>query len=217
MRTDWKELADSAKARSDIYGLLVNVFREEPTEALIEELRGPRFSGVFSDMEADMGDAFYSASLPEVTELLILEFTRLFIGPTGHISPHESVFVESDSGAGGLWGAKTVEVKKFIESTGLDYEPQYKGMPDHISVELELMQKLTEWESANWMLEEPVSAEQSISIQRMFLGNHLLCWVFELSDRIAAQAELDFYQVMAELLKQFMELERQDMIVDVAA
>lgn len=217
MRTDWKELADDAKVRSDMYGLLANVFREEPTEALIKELRDPGISGVFSDMEAKLGETFYSDPVPEVTERLMLEFTRLFIGPSGHISPHESVFVESDGGVGGLWGAKTVEVKKFIESTGLDYETRYKGIPDHISVELEFMQKMTEWESDNWMLEEAVSAEQSRSVQNLFLEDHLLCWVFELGDRISAQAESEFYRVMAELLKQFMNFERQDMQIDVAA
>ncbi len=45
MGTNWKELADSAKSRSEIYGLLTRVFREEPTEAFIKELRGPACRG----------------------------------------------------------------------------------------------------------------------------------------------------------------------------
>ena len=55
MGTDWEKLADSAKSRSEVYGLLTTVFREAPTEAFIKELRGPRLSGVFSDLEVELG------------------------------------------------------------------------------------------------------------------------------------------------------------------
>ncbi len=217
MRTDGKELADSARARSSIYELLATVFREEPTEAIIKELRGPRLSGVFSDMEVGLGEKFYNDPVPEVTESLILEFTRLFIGPGNHISPHESVYVEADSGAGGLWGAKTVEVKKLIESTGLDYEPQYTGIPDHISVELEFMHKLTELESNNWMQGDRKSATRCQSMQGQFLEQHLLRWTTPLYAAIIDQAELPFYREMAELLKTFMDFEQQGIVTHAAA
>lgn len=217
MGTDWKELADSAKSRSEIYGLLAAVFREEPTEAFIKELRGPRLSGAFSDMQIDLGKKFYNDPGSEVEEALVLEFTRLFIGPDHHISAHESIFTEADSGAGGLWGAKTVEVKKFIESTGLDYEPQFTGLPDHISVELEFMQKLTEWESDMWKQEDRNSAEYCLSVQRMFIEQHLSCWLPQFCDEVIAQAEIPFYRAMAELTKNYMEFEKQSIATDDAA
>jgi TorA maturation chaperone TorD len=217
MKTNGKELADSARARSDIYGLLATVFREEPTEAFIKELRGSRFSGVFSDMEVDLGAEFYSGPETEVREPLVLEFTELFIGPKGHISAHESVFVEADRGAGGLWGAKTVEVKNFIESTGLSYESQYTGIPDHISVELELMQKLAELESDKWINEDRKSAEYCQSVQIMFLQQHLLVWIPALCDAVVKKAKLPFYRAMAELTDNFMEYEKQNTRVNEAA
>lgn len=217
MKIVGKELADSARARSDIYGLLATVFREEPTEALIMELRGPRFSGVFSDMEVDMGKEFYSAPDAELRESLVLEFTELFIGPRGHISAHESVFVEADSGVGGLWGAKTVEVKNFIESTGLKYESRFTGIPDHVSVELEFMQKLTGWESDKWINGDRKGAEYCQSVQIMFLQQHLLVWLPELCDAVVKQAKLPFYRAMAELTNSFMEYEKQNTRVNKAA
>jgi TorA maturation chaperone TorD len=217
MGTDWKELADSAKIRSEFYGLLTTVFREEPTEALIMELRGPRLSGAFSGMGVELGEKFYNDPESEVTEALVMEFTRLFIGPGRHISAHESIFTEEDGGGGGLWGRKTVEVKKFIESTGLDYEPQFNGIPDHVSVELEFMQKLTEWEADKWGQEDRKSAEYCLSVQRMFLEQHLLCWLSKFCDAILEQAELPFYRAMAELTKNYMEIERQSIVSNVAA
>jgi len=217
MGTDWKELADSAKSRSEIYGLLTAVFREEPTEVLIKELRGPRLSGAFSDMDVELGEAFYSDPESEVVEVLTLEFTRLFIGPGHHISAHESIFTEVDGSSGGLWGTKTVEVKKFIETTGLDYEPEFTGLPDHISVELEFMQKLTAWEAAKWIQEDRKSAEYCLSVQRMFLERHLFCWLPQFCDAVMAQAEIPLYRAMAELAKNYMEFERQNIATDTAA
>ncbi len=217
MGTDWKELADSAKSRSEVYGLLATIFREEPSGALIKELRGPHLSGVFSDLEVVLGEKFYNDPESRVEEALVLEFTRLFIGPEHHISAHESIFTEMDGGVGGLWGARTVEVKKFIETTGLDYGAGFTGVPDHVSVELEFMQRLTEWEADKWTEEDRNSAEYCLSVQRMFLEQHLLCWMPQLCDAVIEQAKLPFYLAMAELAKNYLEYERLNIAIDTAA
>jgi len=206
--TDWKKVADNAQLRSNIYGLLATVFREEPTEALIRELRGPRLSGIFSDMGVELGDAFYSSPEAATAEALGLEFTRLFIGPGHHISAHESIFAEMDGNTSNLWGRTTVEVKNFIETAGLDYQPEFTGIPDHISVELEFMQKLTAWEAEKWTQQDRKSAEYSSSIQRMFLDQHLLCWLPQFCDAVMEQADSPFYRSMAELTRNYMEFER---------
>lgn len=217
MGIDGIKSAESARYRSNIYGLLATVFRQEPSEALITELRDPRLSGVISDLGVDFGEVFYSTPENELRETLGLEFTRLFIGPDSHISAHESVFAEMDSGIGGLWGAKTVEVKNFIETTGLDYNPEFTGVPDHISVELEFMQRLTEWEADKWNQDDRVNAEYCQSIQRMFLEQHLLPWAPQFCDVVIAQAEIPFYRAMSELAKNYLEVEQQSITTDVAA
>jgi len=92
MGTDLTELADNARSRSETYGLLAAIFREEPSEALINELRGPRLSGAFSALDVELGANFYSDPVPEVKEALALEFTRLFIGQA-HIFQPMSLFL----------------------------------------------------------------------------------------------------------------------------
>jgi TorA maturation chaperone TorD len=206
--TDWKKAADSAQLRSNMYGLLATVFREEPTEALIKELRGPRLSGVFSDMGVELGETFSNISDSAVAEALGLEFTRLFIGPGPHVSAHESVFAEMDGGTSSLWGRKTVEVKNFIETAGLGYQPEYSGIPDHVSVELEFMQKLTAWEAEKWTQQDRKSAEYCSTVQRLFLDQHLLCWLPQFCDAVMEQAELPFYRSMSELTRNYLEFER---------
>ena len=217
MGTVWKEQADNAKSRSDIYGLLSTVFREEPAEALISELRGPRFTGAFSEMGVELGEKFYSEPQSEVAEQLAFEFTRLFIGPGPHISAHESIFVEVDEGVGGLWGEQTVAVKKFIETTGLSYDSGFTGIPDHVSVELEFMRKLTAWEAEKWEEGDKKNAEYGLSVQLMFLEEHLLRWLPQFCDAVMTRTEIPFYRAMAELTKQYMEVERQGIVTESAA
>lgn len=217
MGTDWNHLAESAKSRSHIYELLAGVFREEPSEDFIKELRGPRLSEVFSDLEVTLGESFYNLTEAEVVEELSIEFTRLFIGPQGHISAHESIFTEADGSSRSLWGSNTVAVKSFIETTGLDYNPSYKGIPDHISVELEFMQQLALWEADKWDIQDRASAEYGLSIQRMFLTEHLLCWASEFCDQVIRQAEMPFYRVMAELTQGFLSVEEQSVSIETAA
>jgi len=217
MGTDWEALANSAKSRSEIYGLLATVFKEEPSRDFVKELRGPALSRVFSDMEVELGARFYSDPISKVAEDLGLEYTRLFIGPGRHISAHESIFAEIDGDSGGLWGKTTVEVKKFIETTGLGYHPEFTGIPDHISVELEFMQKLSAWEADRWKQEDQKSADYCRTVQRLFLEEHLLRWISQFCDAVMAQAEMPFYWELAELTKNYMEFERQSMAAETAA
>ena len=202
--------ANNAKSRGEIYGLLAAVFRQEPSKAFVKELRGPGLSRVFSDMDIKLGDSFYTAPEDKVVEELTVEYSRLFIGPGHHISAHESVFHEIDGDSGGLWGKCTVEVKKFIETTGLFYQSAYTGLPDHISVELEFMQSLSMWEADKWRHEDCENAEYVRSVQRMFLDKHMLRWVPQFCAAVATQAQLPFYREMAELTRQYMEFEQQN-------
>lgn len=200
-------MAEQASARSQTYGLLASIFRAEPDEALIEALRGPRIAGALASLEADLGDEFNALSDQELCESLGLEYTRLFIGPGTHVSPHESVFVEVDGDAGSLYGAKTVEVKKFIETTGLSYDKKFSGLPDHISVELEFMGKLADFESDKWSKNDADGAKYCLGVQKLFAEQHLLEWISKFSDKVCDQAELPFYSEMARITDEFIDFD----------
>jgi TorA maturation chaperone TorD len=217
MGTDCKELAKSANYRSNVYGLLAAVFRQEPGVALIRKLRAPPLWGVFSDLGVDLGELFFSTPESQLVEILAQEFTRLFIGPSSHISAHESIFADMDSGVSALWGESTVAVKSFIEATGLDYNPEFNGVPDHISVELEFMQKMTEWEADKWRQQDRENAEYCLEVQRMFLDQHLSIWLPQFCDVVIKQADIRFYTGVAELTKNFLEFEQDSFKTEAAA
>lgn len=204
------ELADTATARGQIYGFLARVFRVEPTEAFLRELKDPRLSGVLSDLGVALGDEFFSKPEEELVEDLAVEYTRLFLGPGEHISPHESVHHKVDGGGwGGLWGQETVKVKQFIESAGLGYAGDYTGIPDHIGVELEFLQKLTLREATAWAEEDIEGAVYGLKMEKMFIEEHLIKWVPLFCDKVIALANAPFYREMAEVTKGFVKFEQE--------
>lgn len=205
-----KDMAETAAARSNVYGLLAGVFRAEPTGAVIQEMRTPGFSQVFSGLGLSLGEELHSACADQVVEDLASEYTRLFIGPGPHLSPHESVHVKADNlSENTFWGPQTVEVKRFVEASGLRYEKSFTGLPDHIAVELELMQRLTERESQAWAEGEEDDARWCQSVQTRFFEDHLVQWVPEFCDKVVDMAEMTYFSEMASLTKSFLGLERE--------
>ena len=207
MKDDRAGRVEMATARSQAYGLLASIFRAEPSREFIDELRGPRFAGALASLDVDLGRDFERASAEALREDLGIEFTRLFMGPGEHISPHESIFVEVDGEAGGLYGAITVKVKKFIETTGLEYDDSFTGLPDHVSAELEFMCKLGEFEAEKWSNGDDEGARYCLSVQKMFAEEHLLRWIPQFCEQVIARAELPFYREMARITNEFVDFD----------
>ena len=202
-------MPDTARARSHIYGFLAAVFRVEPTNMLLRELKKPELRSVFSGLGVDLGADFFEMPEEELAEELAMEYARLFLGPGKHISPHESVHHEVDGGGwGALWGEETVKVQKFIETAGLEYVSDYSGIPDHVSVELEFLQKLSLAEAGAWGDGNGEKASYGMRIEKMFIDRHLSEWVPIFCDKVIQHAHLPFYREMATLTKNFLAFEQ---------
>ncbi len=210
-RTQMKEWAASARYRSNIYGFLAAVYRQEATSDLLQRIKDPQFLGVLSDLGIKLDNSFSYKPEAELLEDLAVEYTRLFLGPGKHISPHESVHHQREDGQNGkLWGASTVETKKFIESLGLSYKPEYTGLPDHISVELELMQQITQREEQAWAEGDKNTALKCLKKEKIFIKEHLARWIPDFCNKVIQEAELPLYRVMAKLTNNFIEFETKE-------
>jgi TorA maturation chaperone TorD len=206
-----QEMAALARHRSNIYGFLAAVYRQEVTSDLLEKLKDPQFLGVLSDLGIELNNGFFNKPEKELLEDLAVEYAHLFLGPGQHISPHESVQHQRDDGQWGqLWGESTVEIKKFIESSGLKYTDDYKGLPDHISVELEFMQQVTQREEQAWIEEDNATALVCLKNEKKFIEEHLARWVPIFCEKVIKAAELPFYRDMAGLTKKFIEFENEE-------
>ena len=201
----------AAKHRSNIYGLLATIYGQEITSDLLGQIKAPQFLGALSVLEIEGIDGLMQKPEAELLEDLAVEYTRLFLGPGKHISPHESVHHQREDGQWGkLWGASTVEVKKFIEATGLSYTDDYKGMPDHISVVFEFMQQLILAEEQAWMDEDAGKAASCRKVEKKFIEEHLIRWVPAFCEMVIQEAELPFYQAVAALTRSFIEFEMEE-------
>ena len=195
--------------RSNLYGFLAVIYREEPTAELLRRIKDPPFLRALGGVGITLDEDLLDRPEEQLVSDLELEYTRLFIGPAQHIPPHESVHSPSDTGS--LWGRTTMAVKRVIESIGVEFRPGYHGIPDHISVDLEFMQRLTEIEAEAWWQDADVAARW-LQIEQQFVEEHLAKWVPLFCERVLAAAEHSFYREMARLTRDFIALERQELI-----
>lgn len=209
-RFESEDMIKTAKQRSNIYGLLAVIFSAEVKKPLLQHMKNPEFISVLSSMGTELGDDFLNRPEDDLIEDLAIEYTRLFLGPGKHISPHESMHHERHDGDwGSFWGADTVAVKQFIEASGLKYNPGYTGMPDHISVELELMQQAAVREVQAREVNDSEGVLYCLDIQKKFAEEHLLQWIPVFCDKIISEAEMPFYREIAKLTKYFMEYDNE--------
>ncbi len=197
-----------AEQRSVIYGLLSRIYMNEVSRDLLEQIRASGLLEIMSDGNAKELDPYFQGDMDELTEELACEYSRLFIGPGKHISPHESVHHKLDGGDWGkLWGASTVAVQNFIKSAGMAYLDDFKGVPDHIAVEFEFMKQLTFQEKE---AHENNNEEQTIyflSMEQKFLQEHIGTWVPQFCEKVLETVEHPFYKKIVLLTKEFIEFE----------
>ena len=211
-KTEKLNIKELAGHRSSIYGFLAAIYRQELTSELLQQMKAYRFQEVLSNLGVKLNNGFFQNSEKELLENLAIEYTRLFVGPGKHISPHESVHHKKEGvQSGQLWGELTAQVKGIIESSGLEYESEYTGMPDHISVELEFMQHVVQREAQAWEADDDETALLCLKNEKNFVDEHLLGWIPVFCEKVIETAEMPFYREMARLTRNFIEFEKQEL------
>ncbi len=198
------EMDITAEQRTNIYGFLSIVYLQEPNREFIRSLRESNFSDVLNSSDLhfeeqnDVSDKFLNG--------LVLEYTRLFVGPGKHISPYESVYRDNENA---LWSETTVEVKNFIESSGLEYSSSWTGLPDHIGVELEFMQRITCHEKEAWSRGDIETTTRCLEFEKKFIDEHLSQWIPVFCDKVKKETRVAFYGEIAEFTCQFVDLDNR--------
>lgn len=193
-----------AETRSGMYGLLARIYQQEPTKELLVLIDQPGFQQALIHAGVKLELNLPKTDWDNMLLDLATEYTRLFIGPGKHISPHESVHINSE---GGLWGAATVAVSQFIKSIGFEFQVENSVIPDHISVEFELMQRLAHYEAQAWETDDEQRAVDCLAVEHQFLKQHLIKWVPQFCEQVITETELLFYREMAKLTRDFIESE----------
>lgn len=191
------ERYQQTSSRSNCYGLLALVFRDALAPEVIAQLRSPPLTEALSGLDYDAAKDL-GGDLETVTENLREEYTAIFVGPGPHVPPYGSVHHPEECQ---LWGDSTVRVKRFIEMTGLSFEGDWDSIPDHIAVELEVMQRLAAHEAELWRQGAHEELDRCVQSQSVFLRKHLCPWVPHFCDAVSAKSVTSFYRKMAELAK----------------
>ena len=199
------ERHEEAVSRSNCYGFLALIFRDVPTPELIAQLRTPPLVETLSQLGYEVTKDV-EGKLEAVSESLSEQYTRAFVGPGPHVLPYASIHLD---GQGRLWGESTVWVNRFIEATGLSFRDNWDSIPDHIAVELELMQRLAGHEAELWVQIESSSPEDKkalderlyrcLQLQEDFLRDHLCLWIPQFCERVLEISASAFYGQMAGL------------------
>ncbi len=193
-----------AENRSHYYGFLSTVYLREPTREFIKSLRESKLLDALNKSDLRLDKQINNDVSDKNLNDLVLEYTRLFIGPGKHIAPYESVYRDNDDA---LWSETTARVKDFIESSGLEYSCNWSGLPDHIGVELEFMQWLTCHEKDAWTVDNKETAIRCLEFEKKFIDEHLSQWVPIFCDKVKEEARTAFYGEMAELTRQFIDFD----------
>lgn len=198
------ERAGIAQQVGQLYGFLASLYRAELTQQQLDALRQPEMAAMLTAAGIDLQGALWSKPDAQLLEELAVEYAALFLGPGGHISPHESVQIEEH---GGYWGDATTAMHRFITETGIEFDSDYNGIPDHISVELEFMGELARRESLAWQQQNTAAAGNCLAYQRDFLDEHLRLWVDKFCTRVVETAELSLYRDVAQVTAEFVRSE----------
>lgn len=200
--------ADTAEKRSSIYGLLALLYLQEPGGELISVLNKQDMQTALKNAGLDLENYLQRNGAGGSQKELEIEYARLFIGPGKHIPPYESVWRET---YGLLWGKATGEVKEFIESLGLTPHHAWTGLPDHVGVELELMERLTAREKEAWEMKDGATALVCLEKQKEFMEDHIIQWVPGFCRKVEEESRVVFYQHVALLTRKFIAYDRMQM------
>ena len=204
------ELARSAIERSRLYGLLATIFCREPSAEFLSQLKTPEMAVALSSAGVDLGDEFKAGRFADLAEMLAVEYTRLFLGPGKHISPHESVQLKRGSGI--LWGQETSAVRNAYRAGGFDLGESETNIPDHLSVELNFLSLLAQHESQAWTDQDPDRAARFLRLQHGFISQHLGKWAAAFCAKVEDESDFAFYPAFACLLQGFLSGEKAEII-----
>jgi putative dimethyl sulfoxide reductase chaperone len=153
-------------------------------------------------------DAQFSA---EAIESLLVDYTRLFLGPAEAIAkPYGSVWL---SGEQTLMQSSTMAVLALYGEGGFDIDESFRELPDHIAAELEFLYLLIYRENQLQRNGETQAFASIARLRKRFLTEHLGQWATPFTAAVRTGAQTVFYRELAGLTERFVGMEARDEFV----
>jgi TorA maturation chaperone TorD len=192
-------------ARADLYGLIARLFHQAPDQELLNQISASIPDGQESQADAAPLSLFWN-SLVELTKnnpakAWQEEFDLNFIS----VGRPNIILNGSFYMAGHLNEKPLVDIRRALETFGLEPAEEMTETEDHISALCEVMRYLIAGDDVEI---------SNLTNQRVFFNAHIRPWYDELCDAIEAVPEMRLYHSVASLTREFLAIESQsiDMI-----
>jgi TorA maturation chaperone TorD len=148
-----------------------------------------------------LGEAFSAESTGD----LLIEYTRLFLGPVdAPARPYGCVWMGTEKT---LMQDSTMAVLKLYEEGGFDLADDFRELPDHIAAELEFLYLLLFRESRAQRDADAKALAETAALKKRFLDEHLGRWVGPFADAVMSAAQSAFYRELADMTDRFVGME----------
>ncbi|OIQ26331.1 molecular chaperone [uncultured Vibrio sp.] len=174
--------------RSDIYLLLATLFRQAPSEELIEFLSNIEIETEDSLMQ-QAWSSLKAAAIQSESSALEEEYQTLFIG----IGRGEAVPFGSWHMTGSLMEKPLALLRQDLKALGVVRDENVKEPEDHISALCEVMAMLT---------------DENENTQQQFFNAHISPWYVSLNAQIEQAKHANFYKQASQLLSAFLHIEQ---------
>jgi TorA maturation chaperone TorD len=198
---------NATAARADIARLLAACFYEPGPEFAEERVFAAlRDAAAGIDPElANAAERLGAAFIAEPLEELLIDYTRLFLGPVDtRAKPYGSVWLDDDAP---LMGDSTMAVLQHYEDGGFEVDEGFRDLPDHVAVELEFLYVLLFRLADASVRGDDVTLRGADTMRRRFLAEHLGAWIGPFATAVRGGAESAFYRELASLAERFVTME----------
>ena len=190
-------------ARADLCRFLAACFYEPGPEFAQEKLFDSLLEAarhVDQDLARDakrLGEAFAAERIDD----LLVDYTRLFLGPTGALAmPYGSAWLGTEKT---LMQDSTMAVLGLYEEGGFEIADDFRELPDHIAAELEFLYLLLFRESQARHAGDSGGEAQAAGLRKRLLDEHLARWAGPFADAVREGAQSDFYRELGTLANGF--------------
>jgi len=192
-------------ARADLYGLIARLFHQPPDQELLNQIAASIPDGEESQEEdAPLAKVWHSVvevAKNNPAKAWHDEFDLNFIS----VGRPNIILNGSFYMAGHLNEKPLVEIRRSLETFGLESAEEVTETEDHISALCEVMRYLIAGDDVEI---------SNLTNQRVFFNSHIRPWYDELCDAIEDIPEMHLYHPVAALTREFLAIEGQsfDMI-----
>ena len=205
-----------AGAREDMCRFLAACYYEPTTDFSEEHLFASMLSAASAidpDLAADAGK-LAAAFVAHDLEALLVDYTRLFIGPAQpRAMPYASFWLTDDQS---MRHEATMAVLDFYERGGFDVSDDFRELPDHVAAELEFLYLLTYRQNQAQLAQLAPLAQlegnaddlsAANALRHRFLEEHLGTWLGPFAAAVKSGAETEFYRELAAFTERFVRME----------